>query len=236
MGIIDKVAYSQSCRQSGVIVPYSSKGSKFNGKLYNNISRARTKVKEYALSNTWDYFATLTIDKTKFDRYDIKAYIKALSAFLNNYNRNGIKVLYLLIPELHKDNAIHLHGLLSGIPVNDLIINENGYLDWKPYHDKFGYISLSPIKDPLKVSNYITKYISKDMATAVKECNAHLYYCSQKLKHAERIFMATDGAFLVSPDYSSDYSKIKSIDNTLYDFHDMITAENIIYDTLSSNR
>ena len=90
-------------------------------KLSNNISRAKSKVLEYALCNEFEYYVTLTINKDKHNRYDLKAYYKRFSKFLNNYNyRYGVKVQYLLVPEKHRDGAWHLHGLIKGIPLQHL--------------------------------------------------------------------------------------------------------------------
>lgn len=40
-------------------------------KLENSLSRSRNKVFEYAYCNDWEYFVTMTLDKTKYDRYDL---------------------------------------------------------------------------------------------------------------------------------------------------------------------
>jgi len=179
-------------------------------KLGNNISRAKSKVLEYALCNEFDYFVTLTINKDKHDRYDLKAYYKSFSKFLNNYNyRYCVKVQYLLIPEKHKDGAWHLHGLIKGLPLDHLKKNEHGYLDWPHYRDKFGYISLDPVRSIEKVSFYITKYINKDLESSIEELGAHLYYVSKGLKKAEEIKRGTLFADSIPYDFKNDYVKIK---------------------------
>ena len=232
MGSIDKVCYSASCRQAGIIVPCSKKGTAFDGKLSNNISRARSTIFEYSLCNKWTYFATLTIDKNKFNRYSLPEYKKALSQWLNNYNRNGVKVSYLLIPEFHKDGAVHMHGLLSDIPFKDLCINENGYLDWIPYHEKFGFISIGRIQNDFAVAIYITKYVTKELALSIKDCNAHLFYASKGLKKAERIYKAVNASLLAEPSYKTDYYSVLSLNNEEFDYHDYIQAGNCVYDAI----
>ena len=88
-----------------------------DSKLSNSFSRARTRVFEYASCNEFEYFITLTIDKEKLDRYDLKEYIKKLGQFIRNYRRDyGCDIQYLLIPEKHIDGAWHMHGLIKGIP------------------------------------------------------------------------------------------------------------------------
>lgn len=180
-------------------------------KLSNNISRAKSKVLEYALCNEFEYFVTLTISKDKHNRYDLKAYYKSFSKFLNNYNyRHGVKVQYLLIPEKHKDGAWHLHGLIKGLPQQHLKKNEHGYLDWPHYRDKFGYISLDPVRSIARVSCYITKYINKDLENSVEELGAHLYYVSKGLKKAEEIKRGTLLADSIPYyDFENEYVKIR---------------------------
>lgn len=93
-----------------------------NKKLSNNLSRARSAVYALARCNPWSYFVTLTLDPSKVDRNDLKAAYRKLAKWINNYNsRHNCKVLYLLVPEPHKDGAWHFHGLLSGLPLDHLI-------------------------------------------------------------------------------------------------------------------
>lgn len=74
--------------------------------------RARTKVRDLALSNEFRYFVTLTLDGGKVDRYDVAAVTKKLNQWLDNaVRRHGLK--YVLVPELHKDGAIHFHGFVN---------------------------------------------------------------------------------------------------------------------------
>ena len=83
---------------------------------------------EYALCNNWEYFVTLTIDKKKQDRYNLQNYIHDLGVWIGNYNKKyNTKLKYLLIPEKHKDGAIHCHGLFSGVSWKVFFINSNKY-------------------------------------------------------------------------------------------------------------
>lgn len=183
-------------------------------KLSNNISRAKAKVFEYAYCNDFEYFVTLTIDSTKYDRSNLKVYKKDLTKFLQNYNRiNHTKVEYVLIPEKHKDGNWHMHGLIKGIPKNHLVINEHGYLDWYYYRDRFGFISLDKIRSNEACCKYVTKYINKDLEESVKGINEHLYYCTQGLKTAVEIKRGTLSANSIPYDFENDYVKIKWIDN-----------------------
>jgi hypothetical protein len=203
-----------------------------NDKLLNNITRARNTVFEYALCNDWQYFATLTLDGRKYNRYDLKKYIKDLGSFLHNINkRRDIKVKYLLIPEQHKDGAWHLHGLFMGFNDNDLVpftrdmfnngkipiyilnhIDDNVLFKWQKYSDKFGYCVFDKIRDKDRVSSYILKYFSKDMSKSVIDLNARLFYSSHGLKKAVEIKRGLiDNGVIYNPDYVNDFVSVKWI-------------------------
>lgn len=75
--------------------------------------RARTQVRDLALCNSFDYFVTLTLDAQRVDRHDVRAVTRKLNQWLDNaVRRHGLK--YVLVPELHKDGAIHFHGFFNG--------------------------------------------------------------------------------------------------------------------------
>ena len=185
-------------------------------KLANNLARARTKINELALCNPWDYFVTLTIDKSKYDRYNLKIYYHDFAEFIHNLNKHRSKenkIKYLLIPEMHKDGAWHMHGLFHGLHDDDLCVNKNGYLSWEKYEKKFGYISLGYVKDKDKVSSYIVKYITKDVGKNVTELGCHLYYASKGLKKAEILYRGH--LELLCPwdyEHPDGYCKIKIFD------------------------
>lgn len=160
-------------------------------KLSNNVIRAKMKIFEYAMCNDFEYFVTLTLSPDKYDRSNLDKYIKDLGQFIRDYRKKyNVDVQYILIPERHKDNnSWHMHGLIKGIPEEHLTLNKNGYKDWKNYSDKFGYMSISQIRNREAVSKYITKYVSKtlEVGGGVTEKNKKLYYCSRGLKTSEKV-------------------------------------------------
>jgi len=183
-------------------------------KLDNNISRAKNKVFEYSFCNEFEYFVTLTIDAKKYSRDDLKTYYKDFGKFLNNYNSyNKTKVQYIFIPERHKDGNWHMHGLVKGILPKHLEVNEHGYLDWFHYRNKFGYISLDPIRNQEACSKYITKYVNKNLADSIKEVNAHMYYVSKGLNKAVEVKRGTLSDNSIPFDFENDYVKIKWFKN-----------------------
>lgn len=76
--------------------------------------RARAAVRDYALSTPGlDTFVTLTCAADQVDRYDPAAILARYRGWLGNrVARRGLA--YILVPELHKDGAVHFHGLMSG--------------------------------------------------------------------------------------------------------------------------
>lgn len=76
--------------------------------------RARSAVRDYALGTPGlDTFVTLTCDAQRVDRYDPAAILARYRGWLGNrVARRGLA--YVLVPELHKDGAVHFHGLMSG--------------------------------------------------------------------------------------------------------------------------
>lgn len=78
--------------------------------------RARSRIFDYAYANPeLSIFATFTLDPARVDsRYDVVALTKRLGVWLDNrVRRAGLK--YIVIPELHKDGAVHWHGLLNDV-------------------------------------------------------------------------------------------------------------------------
>lgn len=109
------------------------------------ISRARRKLFDLIALNSWDWFVTLTLDKSKIVRGDVKAFSSKLNVYLRNLvQRQGIS--YILVPELHKDGAYHAHALISG----DLPVVDSGTVTWKGN------------KRPVKRSTALKRFIPDD--------------------------------------------------------------------------
>lgn len=185
-----------------------------NTKLSNHIARARTRVFELAICNDFDYFITLTINDEKLDRYDLKGYIKKLGQFIRDYRKKlGADIQYLLIPEKHINGAWHVHGLIKGIPADQLKKNEHGYLDWEDYKKRFGYCSIDKIRNQEAVSKYITKYIRKSFDTdrGVTDKESKLYYCSRGLRRPQKKKEGTLNSWELDKipfDYENEYVRV----------------------------
>lgn len=145
-----------------------------------SVSRARSRVREIALCNYWDYFCTFTLNEEKQDRFDIDGFVRDFGYWIGNYNKKfNTNLKYLVVPEQHKNGAWHMHGLLSGVSPDSVITNEHGYLTMPYYEKRFGFINLSEIMDSNKTATYVAKYITK--SDCALESKKHLFYSSRGL-------------------------------------------------------
>jgi hypothetical protein len=199
-------------------------------KLENNISRAKSRIFELAMCNEWHYFVTMTLDKGKYNRYDLSRFQADLSQFVRDQRKKwGCELRYLFVPEQHKlrdgelTPAWHIHGLLQGVSL-DMVADFpvgvpgrlKGYLNYPDYMNRFGWCSLAPISNPHAVSAYITKYVSKHMGQGVAVGN-RLFYASVGLNGAETI---KEGILACIPpkwDFENDYVKIAWLDENEID-------------------
>ncbi len=128
-------------------------------------ARAKSKVKDIALLNNFEYFFTWTLDPSKIDRYDTGAVKKKVFDFLKNMvKRKGFA--YVIVPELHKDGAIHFHGLcklgsLCIVPAanahtGEVLTTERGQIIYNMLDWKLGFSTCIPIDENYeKACNYV---------------------------------------------------------------------------------
>lgn len=166
--------------------------------------RAITAVRDYALCNDFGYFVTLTLDQTKIDRYDLAEIVRAMRVWCDNQvRRHGLR--YVLVPELHKDGAVHFHGFFpDGVEVVDsgTIIPPGGGKPRKPRSKRqrsewleggghivynlpdwgYGYSTAIELYGNYHAAvAYVCKYISK----AEGKLGGRWYYSGGKLKKPE---------------------------------------------------
>lgn len=80
--------------------------------MARSMRRARSRVRRLALSNDFKWFVTLTLDQQKVDRYDPVQVVRKLNQWASNQvKRKGLR--YILVPERHKDGALHFHGFFN---------------------------------------------------------------------------------------------------------------------------
>ena len=180
-----------------------------------SLSRTKRNIRELALCNDFEYFATFTVNSEKCDRYSLNDVQEKLKKILHKIKRNNKDFAFLIITEKHTDGAFHFHGLVKGI--TDLYINNNGYLSSPIFDNELGFNSFSKIKDYTRCCNYITKYITQD---CVKNSHNQIYISSRGLKKATREeFSNID----FTPTFTNEFVEIK--DFTL----DSLSKDDLLY-------
>lgn len=127
-------------------------------------SRAKRKLFDTAFCNDFDLFFTLTLSPDEIDRYDYKATMKKLTYWLNDrVKRRGLR--YVMVPELHKDGALHFHGLANS---EALRLVDSGHKDkrGKVIYNlpewRLGFTTAVKLDgDYGAVCRYVSKYITK---------------------------------------------------------------------------
>lgn len=150
-----------------------------------NSSRNRSKqtIIEYARANDWEWFITLTFNPDKVNSFDYEECYKRVHKFFNNLkSRKAPDIKYLCVPEQHDSGRWHFHGLVSNI--GDMEISEShikGIYNISGF--SYGFTTATKVKDTKRVSTYICKYITKDMADLT--IGRHRYIKSNNLNKAD---------------------------------------------------
>jgi hypothetical protein len=156
------------------------------------------------------YFVTFTLDQEKLDRYDPAQVIRKLSQWLDNrVRRAGLQ--YIIVPEWHKDGAIHFHGLINdALPRVDsgTVIPPGGGKPRKPRTKKqrahwladggqivyslpdwsLGFSTAIEVKgDYHQTVKYVCKYVTKQKDHPRGKVGGRWYYHSTNLRAGEKL-------------------------------------------------
>ncbi len=167
--------------------------------------RAKRKVSDYISANSdLCLFVTFTLNGESFSRYDVSAACKRLNKYLaNRVQRNGLK--YVFVPELHKDGAVHFHGLINevvplvssgtfipptgGKPLKKETLRRKGIAlsecaevfnmpDWA-----YGFsTAIKLYGERSKAASYVAKYVTKGDADKARKICGRYYYSSNNLR------------------------------------------------------
>ena len=159
------------------------------------VSKNRTIQNIYHIcrSNKFEWFITFTFDEKRVDRYNYDDCMNAAKSWIQEVRRKyHIDLKYVLIPEMHKDKAWHIHALfgdLGEIKVKEAvysggkhkgklkIVNGMQVYDIESYF--YGFVEATKVKDNFAAISYMTKYITKELCTEIK--NRKRYITSQNL-------------------------------------------------------
>ncbi len=198
-----------------------------DGRMDESLSRSRRLIQEYVLCNSFSLFCTFTFSDAKVnDRTDYKAIKSKLCKAFNNFkNRHDPTFKYLVVPELHKDGAVHFHGVITTpvglcspllIPkrgrdgTTRMVNNTPGYMDWPYYSERFGFFSCSWIRNYTGCAVYVSKYMTKDLA-AWFEKNDQIVMHSKGLNRPELVYMADNEKIpgkLTRDDYDGEFCTV----------------------------
>ena len=129
--------------------------------------RALKKIYDYARSNEWELFVTLTFSPDKCNRYNYDDVCKKLSKWLNNFSTRYCfsQLKWLLVPELHEDGAFHFHGFFLNFPRDKLKstgqFDDEGRSIFTIPSFTLGRNDVTIISDVERASSYICKYVTK---------------------------------------------------------------------------
>ena len=154
-----------------------------------SVNRSKRNLYHIARSNKWDYFITLTFNRKDTDASNYDEVSKKVRNWLNNIKKRASPdFMYLVVPEFHKDGVnYHFHGLIANI--GNLEISDSGKIDRKSGKAiynlplwKWGFSTATKIESNERVTNYLGKYITKDLMNRLKYKKR--YYCSQNVELA----------------------------------------------------
>ncbi len=171
--------------------------------------RARAQVRDLALCTDFKYFVTLTLNQGKINRYNMQEITKKMKNWLDNrVRRNGLK--YVLVPEFHKDKAIHFHGFFNDVlPVVDSgHKDKNGHVIFNLPSWTLGFTTAIKLYDDYhKAVSYVCKYIGKSS----EKVGGRWYYSGGDLGRPEVFYedieyseiASLDGAYTFTPEDSA---------------------------------
>lgn len=195
--------------------------------------RALKKIYDYARSNAWEYFITLTFSSDVCNRYSYDDVIKKLTTYLRNlsYYKCDKQLKYLLVPELHSDGAIHFHGFFSNLPL--ALLSYTGKTDsagrsiFRINNYKLGASNVTKISDSKRAATYICKYVTKGTHSILK--NKKHYLASRNLDVPRIEKMNNDVQELF------DYLKSKNEFSWGTTKSFVLNGQNLVYDIIEMN-
>lgn len=166
--------------------------------------RARVSVRDIGQSNDWSYFVTLTLDRRRIDRYDAAEVVKHLNSWLDNrVRRDGLA--YVLVPERHKDGAIHFHGFFNdALPVVDSGHKDGaGHVVYNLPAWGWGFsTAIALYGDKAAAVGYCCKYVTKQQ----EKIGGRWYYSGGQLRRPSVEWVNADFDELASMDGAEPFT------------------------------
>lgn len=236
--------YKVTVFNNPLIIPKPKKGRTANRSsekpsddaITESLRRTRTTIFDYALSNDFEYFVTFTFNPKKIDRYSIDETFNTMKYWLNRQKKHSPDFAYVIVPEFHKDGAIHFHALIRAYngDMKPTKIFQNGKRVYNVTGFTSGFTNAQKMDDNQeKTAGYITKYITKD---TINRFNKRRYWASKNLKkpvkHYESLEVLNLSQYLIDDNiayHSEDYNI------SVYQFKRDSTVDSV-YNLLSDDR
>ncbi len=202
---------------------------KYASKLENavrSMNRSKNNLMDILKSNEFNFFVTLTFDKTKIDRLDDNKTRKAFTQWANNITRNLPNLIYVAVPEYHKKGGLHFHLLIGGATAEDLGLEDSGkrvksgrckgqiIFNVSKWNRK-GFSTATEILDINAVKFYLSKYLTKSKVDP-RFYNKKRFYVSRNIKRpqVEKFAFPCTDTFdifdsIIKEDYNIDYEDTK---------------------------
>lgn len=168
--------------------------------------------------NKWEWFLTFTFSPEKVkSRYDYAELSKVMSQWLKNIKKRKCpEMVYMLVPEMHKDGAWHFHGLFRNIDGLTMVdsgkTDKEGRVIYNIQDYKLGWTTGTEVGDPAKASSYLVKYITKDLCAATP--NQRRYWASKNCERPTEQFCILEGDYLQKvSDLFPESLHMKTVDN-----------------------
>ena len=197
--------------------------------LERSLRRTRKAIKDYALCNDFELFATFTFAN---DRQNIERSKRKMANWLKNQSKRKGKFRYLVVPEFHKDGkSLHFHALLANYSgelkesrnANGRLIKKYGKQIFEIPSYTLGFNNIQKLNknDRMKTAFYITKYISKDMPIF---SGRNRYWVSKNLKKPVREYNPDTWYKHIKPNrkYEIDFGVIAEYDRGSHPLIDML--------------
>lgn len=169
--------------------------------------QVKDKIKDYCLSNDFDYFWTLTFNENRSDDEicfsKMQKWLKRMRAKYGTFN-------YIFIPERHKDGSIHFHGVTGGFKgkIVDSGVRHRGHIVFNCVDYDYGFTTLSAIRDRKKCASYVTKYVTKDLMNTPVEKGKKKYWCSRGLRLPVVTYSENNLCVGKTPDWKSEDGRV----------------------------
>lgn len=159
-----------------------------------SVRRTKRNIFDICATNEFEIFVTHTFDS---DRHNDQIVIKRMMNWFKNEKKRRGKFEHITVPERHKSGAIHFHSLFKGYkgellpaisPHTGKLIYQKSRQVFNLKSYKSGFTTAVKIDDGIAgqtaVSNYLVKYITKDMP---RLSNNHRYWVSRGIKRPKQV-------------------------------------------------